>query len=330
MVSLLPHRKLLSFITEWSHSCLVRLMRRWRLRMEERLLLRSGPAAAENVSRSRGSRSELTCEAVEGAEDPETGASLSELKTSFLSAMDPDVETLDEYEVRLSQGVEMARADCRDEALSYAEGMLGEAQYKTAYARFQKFATYATSQAKGPDVVLRGIGAGISGLLQKPGADPVAIYSRYDGAVRAYRELGGTDSSGRVQARLQSLHEKAENALDARSLPPSSAGSVRSSQDWLWENCGLVLLTEEETWVACPKRMLRGVEVRSGDSILPLCSGRDLFRGLSTSTWPPPRIPPVERLPCWQSFRRCGARGSRRPSSRTNPCEARSPCSRLS
>ena len=200
----------------------------------------SGPAAAENVSRSRGNRSELTREAVEGAEDPETGASLSELKTSFLSAMDPDVETLDEYEVRLSQGVEMARADCRDEALSYAEGMLGEAQYKTAYACFQKFATDATSQVKGPDVVLRGIGAGISGLLQKPGADPVAIYYRYDGAVRAYRELGGTDSSGRVQARLQSLHEKAENALDARSLPPSSAGSVRSSQDWLWENCGLV------------------------------------------------------------------------------------------
>ena len=200
----------------------------------------SGPAAAENVSRSRGSRSGLTREAVEGAEDPETGASLSELKTSFLSAMDPDVETLDEYEVRLSQGVEMARADCRDEALSYTEGMLGEAQYKTAFARFQKFATDAASQAKGADVVLRGIGAGISGLLQKPGADPVAIYYRYDGAVRAYRELGGTDPSGRVQARLQSLHEKAENALDARSLPPSSAGSVRSSQDWLWENCGLV------------------------------------------------------------------------------------------
>ena len=129
----------------------------------------------------------------------------------------------------------MARADCRDEALSYAEGMLGEAQYKTAFARFQKFATDAASQAKGADVVLRGIGAGISGLLQKPGADPVAIYYRYDGAVRAYRELGGTDPSGRVQARLQSLHEKG-----MLSLPPSSAGSVRSSQDWLWENCGLV------------------------------------------------------------------------------------------
>ena len=102
------------------------------------------------------------------ADDPETGASLSELQTSFLSAMDPDVETLDEYEVRLSQGGNRL-------APSYAEGMLGEAQYKTAYARFQKFATDATSQAKGADVVLRGIGAGISGLLQKPGADPVAL-----------------------------------------------------------------------------------------------------------------------------------------------------------
>ena len=75
------------------------------------------PPTSGNVSRGRGNRSELTREVVEGAEDPETGASLSELKTSFLSAMDPDVETLDEYEVRLSQGVEMARADCRDEAL---------------------------------------------------------------------------------------------------------------------------------------------------------------------------------------------------------------------
>ena len=199
-----------------------------------------GPAVAQAVTESRGSRSALTRDAVEGVEDPETGASLSELKTSFLSAMDPDAETLDEYEVRLSQGVEMARADCRDEALSFAEGMLGEAQFKTAYARFQKFATDAKSQSNGPDIVLRGIGAGISGLLQKPGADPVAIYYRYDGAVRAYKELGGADESGRVQARLQSLHEKAENALDARSLPPSSAASVRSSQDWLWENCGLV------------------------------------------------------------------------------------------
>ena len=63
----------------------------------------------------------------------------------------------------------------------------------------------------------------------------MAIYYRfkYKGAAEAYSEAGGTDSTGRVQARLLSLREKAEKALDARSLPPSSAGSVRSSHDWL-------------------------------------------------------------------------------------------------
>ena len=35
--------------------------------------------------------------------------------------------------VRLSQGVEMSRADCCVEALSFAQGMLGEAQFRTAY-----------------------------------------------------------------------------------------------------------------------------------------------------------------------------------------------------
>ena len=46
----------------------------------------------------------------------------------------------------------------------------------------------------------------------------------------------------RVECKLGflSLREKAEAAEEARSLPPSSAASVRSSHDWLWENCGLV------------------------------------------------------------------------------------------
>ena len=89
---------------------------------------------------------------------------------------------------------------------------------------------------QGPDHVLQAIGAGIiaSCMMQMPGWDPVAIYYRYKGAAEAYSEAGGTDSTGRVQARLLSLREKAKNA------PPSSAGSVRSSHDWLRENCGLV------------------------------------------------------------------------------------------
>ena len=88
---------------------------------------------------------------------------------------------------------------------------------------------------QGPDHVLQAIGAGIiaSCMMQMPGSDPVAIYYRYKGAAEAYSEAGGTDSTGRVQARLLSLREKAEKALDARSLPPSSAGSVRSSHDWV-------------------------------------------------------------------------------------------------
>ena len=136
----------------------------------------------------------------------------------------------------------MARLDCRDEAISLAESCLGEAQFQTAYTRFSNLcrATPAAARPDGPDHVLRAIGAGISKLLQMPGADPVAVYYRYKGAADAYAEAGGTDPSGRVQARLLSLREKAEAAEEARSLPPSSAASVRSSHDWLWENCGLV------------------------------------------------------------------------------------------
>ena len=176
------------------------------------------------------------------AEDPEEGATLAELKTSFLSPFDPETESLEEYEVRLQQGVEMARLDCRDEAISLAESCLGEAQLQTAYTRFSNLCrtTPAAARPDGPDHVLRAIGAGISKLLQMPGADPVAVYYRYKGAADAYAEAGGTDPSGRVQARLLSLREKAEAAEEARSLPPSSAASVRSSHDWLWENCGLV------------------------------------------------------------------------------------------
>ena len=59
----------------------------------------------------------------------------------------------------------------------------------------------------------------------------MAVYYRYKGAAAAYAEAGGTDPSGRVQARLLSLREKAEAAEEARSLPPSSAASVRSSHD---------------------------------------------------------------------------------------------------
>ena len=86
------------------------------------------------------------------AEDPEEGATLAELKTSFLSPFDPETESLEEYEVRLQQGVEMARLDCRDEAISLAESCLGEAQFQTAYTRFSNLCrtTPAAARPDGP------------------------------------------------------------------------------------------------------------------------------------------------------------------------------------
>ena len=78
--------------------------------------------------------------------------------------------------------------------------------------------------------MLRGIGAGISSLLRSRKLNPRRfITAATEPFALNYKDLGGTD---RVQARLQSLRGKAENALDARSLPPA----VRFSQDWLWEN----------------------------------------------------------------------------------------------
>ena len=47
------------------------------------------------------------------AEDPEEGATLAELESSFLSPFDPETESLEEYEVRRHQGVEMARLQGR-------------------------------------------------------------------------------------------------------------------------------------------------------------------------------------------------------------------------
>ncbi|CAE7883936.1 unnamed protein product [Symbiodinium microadriaticum] len=122
------------------------------------------------------------------AEDPEEGATLAKLFTSLLSPFDPETESLAEYEERLQQGVEMARLDCRDEAVSLAESCLGEAQFQTAYSRFSNLCRMSPAAARpdGPDHVLRAIGAGITKLLQMP-----------------------------------------EAAEDARSLPPSSAASVR-------------------------------------------------------------------------------------------------------
>eukprot|EP00439_Symbiodinium_sp_Y106_P034234 s4270_g4.t1 len=133
------------------------------------------------------------------AEDPEEGATLAELEISFLSPFDPETKSLEEYEVRLHQGVEMARPDCRDEAIS-RECCLGEAQFQTAFSRFTTLCRTTPTAARpdGPDHVLRATGAGISKLMQMWGADPVAIYYRYKGAAEAYSEAGGTDSSGRA------------------------------------------------------------------------------------------------------------------------------------
>ena len=133
------------------------------------------------------------------AEDPEEGATLAELEISFLSPFDPETESLEEYEVRLHQGVEMARPDCRDEAIS-RQCCLGEAQFQTAFSRFTTLCRTTPTAARpdGPDHVLRATGAGISKLMQMWGADPVAIYYRYKGAAEAYSEAGGTDSSGRA------------------------------------------------------------------------------------------------------------------------------------
>ena len=106
------------------------------------------------------------------AEDPEEGATLAKLFTSLLSPFDPETESLAEYEERLQQGVEMARLDCRDEAVSLAESCLGEAQFQTAYSRFSNLCRMSPAAARpdGPDHVLRAIGAGITKLLQMPEA----------------------------------------------------------------------------------------------------------------------------------------------------------------
>ena len=153
MVSLLPRRKQQSFIIERFGSAHAQVA------SPPVPPPAAGPAVARAVAKSRGSQSGLTREAVEGVEDPESGAPLGDL------AFKRDGPS---RRVRgpTQPGVEMARADRRDEALSFAEGMLGEAQYRTAYARFHKFATDTKSQANGPDIVLRGIGADILGLLQ--------------------------------------------------------------------------------------------------------------------------------------------------------------------
>ena len=107
----------------------------------------------------------------------------------------------------------MARPDCKDEAISLAECCLGEAQFQTAFSRFTNLcrSTPAAAHPDGPDHVLRAIGAGISKLMQMPGADPVAIYYRYKGAADAYSETGGT--SGRVQARLRLFGKRRRTPL---------------------------------------------------------------------------------------------------------------------
>ena len=134
----------------------------------------------------------------------------------------------------------MARLDCKDEAVSATESCLGEAQFQKAYARYVSLrrTTAAAIRLDGPDHVLRAIGAGMSKMLQDANADPAAIYYRFQGAAEACAAAGGTDCAGCVDAHLQSLHEK--NAIEARSIPPSSAASVRPSHGWLRENCGLV------------------------------------------------------------------------------------------
>ncbi|CAE7761843.1 unnamed protein product, partial [Symbiodinium sp. KB8] len=156
---------------------------------------RGQPAVRPSASSREPSRTSARRPAAPSpvAEDPEEGATLAELKTSFLSPFDPEAESLEEYEERLQQGVEMARFDCRDEAISLAESCLGEAQFQTAYTRFSNLCrtTPAAARPDGPDHVLRAIGAGISKLLQMPGADPVAVYYRYKGAADAYAEAGG-------------------------------------------------------------------------------------------------------------------------------------------
>eukprot|EP00439_Symbiodinium_sp_Y106_P023279 s6151_g2.t2 len=187
------------------------------------------------------------------AEDPEEGATLAgpgawglgpgawglEPESSFLSPFDPETESLEEYMRCDSTKVwrwPVLTAGTRRFLLQSAVS-----EKRSSGQPFRGFRGSPRCAARHQQLhVLRAIGAGISKLMQMPGSDPVAIYYLYKGAAEAYSEAGGTDSTGRVQARLLSLREKAENALDARSLPPSSAGSVRSSHDWLWENCGLV------------------------------------------------------------------------------------------
>ena len=59
---------------------------------------------------------------------------VAELESSFLGPFDPETESLEEYDARLDQGVEMARPDCKNEAISLAGCCLGSAVPDSLFA----------------------------------------------------------------------------------------------------------------------------------------------------------------------------------------------------
>ena len=146
---------------------------------------------------------------------------------------------------RLQQRVEMARPDCKDEAVSLAESCLGEAQYTAA-------------RSHGLDHVLRAIGAGISKLLQHQ-AFPAGIQGWRGSSPRGWWD------------------QKPENASEARSLPPSSAGSARSSHDEISTQRPRQMCLIEKHRCGSSRhkveygRLSRLQEVPGGESLQPSC-----------------------------------------------------------
>ena len=122
-----PTRKSLPLLAEWSHlRCLPgRVLwqqnRSWR------------PGAARSAAFSVFTRA-FQYFSAHVAEDPEECAKLAELESSFLGPFDPETESLEEYDARLDQGVEMARPDCKNEAISLAGCCLGSAVPDSLFA----------------------------------------------------------------------------------------------------------------------------------------------------------------------------------------------------
>ena len=94
----------------------------------------------------------------------------------------------------------MARADHRDEALSFAEGMLGEAQYRTASVRFQSSLPMRSSQRMDQTALVPVFQGSCRSREQIPWRSIIVTME-----LRAYKELGGTDALSCLAIRASAL-----------------------------------------------------------------------------------------------------------------------------